>query len=276
MDRHQFHNVIREYRSIMECCTPADSWMDWRSDVYVHGTWRCVRIADHYLRPGSRVLDLGCGLGLFTILLSRYGHTVVGVDIDVGGRREEVKQSYRAGWGSCRDELENPKMMTDCWKELARNYGAEFRPYDGEHLPFDDGWFDAVVAHAVLEHIHPDKLGDVIEEVERVTAEQGFFFVFRTPRPEAYLERLASRLHLPVHELTYTAEEIAALVEQGRFDLRWRGVTDTVPSFLPAGLRLYNLASPVLIGLDDLLLRTGLSEYAHHMALVFERRAEED
>ena len=118
MDRHQFHNVIREYRSIMECCTPADSWMDWRSDVYVHGTWRCVRIADHYLRPGSRVLDLGCGLGLFTILLSRYGHTVVGVDIDVGGRREEVKQSYRAGWGSCRDELENPKMMTDCWKEL--------------------------------------------------------------------------------------------------------------------------------------------------------------
>ncbi|GHE80341.1 class I SAM-dependent methyltransferase [Streptomyces cellulosae] len=36
---------------------------------------------------GSRVLDLGCGPGVFTVPLARRGHRVTGVDVDEWARR---------------------------------------------------------------------------------------------------------------------------------------------------------------------------------------------
>ncbi len=42
------------------------------------------RLGAHLLKPGSRVLDFGCGPGFFSLILAEMGHSVVGADISEG------------------------------------------------------------------------------------------------------------------------------------------------------------------------------------------------
>src|SRR3954452_11071036 len=84
-------------------------------------------LADDYiprLAPGS-VIDLGCGAGDSVVQFRDVNPSVrwVGVDIE---RSPEVASRRR----------------TD----------AEFVTFDGVHLPFEDGSFDAVYCKQVLEH----------------------------------------------------------------------------------------------------------------------------
>lgn len=74
------------------------------------------------LERGSRVLDLGCGPGLFSILMARMGMDVIGVDYSQG--------------------------MVDTAREnaAAEELEIEFMKMDAQELGFDDGVFDAVVS----------------------------------------------------------------------------------------------------------------------------------
>lgn len=262
---------MKDYRAIAERCSGPDPWMDWRSDVYVDGTWRCVKIADSYLPPSSGVLDLGCGMGLVSSLLSRYGYNVQGTDIDIGGQYAEVSNSCDAGWGSLADEIKDPEMLTRCWKLLSSAFGVQFTRYDGQHLPFEDASFEGVVMHAVFEHVDEEALRLILKEIRRVLTTNGLLFIFRTPRPEAYLEKLGALMKLPVHELTYREETVEQITSDYGFAKVWSGVTDLVPSFPPVNLKLYNAFAPLMTKLDGLLLKTPLKRYAHHMALVLKK-----
>ncbi len=270
MDKTAYSELIREYRRTMEGLDLGDAWMDWRSDVYVNGMWECARIADARLPGAARVLDVGCGMGLMAVLLKGYGHDVRGVDIDAGGGCGR-ERAYGAEWGSCGAERERPTLLTESWEEIRKVFGISLTGFDGRSLPFGDGAFDAVVAHAVIEHVNPDWLGELLAEISRVTRDGGWFFVFRTPRQGAYLERLAARLGLPVHELVLSERQVEKDAARHGLALVREGVTDMVPSFPPKGMRFYNLLSPLLTSLDRLLLRSPLKKYAHHMALVFQK-----
>jgi ubiquinone/menaquinone biosynthesis C-methylase UbiE len=85
----------------------------------------------HYLQPGWRVLDAGCGPGTITLGLARAvrpGH-VTGVDLE---------DSQFAG---AREEAEREALKVDFQK--ASIYG----------LPFENESFDAVFSHAVFTHL---------------------------------------------------------------------------------------------------------------------------
>ena len=76
-----------------------------------------------YLPQGKlRILDVGCGAGFFTILLSKMGHQVTGTDL-------------------------TPDMIRYA-RELAEEENAEcqFLIMDGENLDFEDGTFDVVIS----------------------------------------------------------------------------------------------------------------------------------
>ncbi|WP_245566854.1 methyltransferase domain-containing protein [Jonesia quinghaiensis] len=137
------------------------------SESYTHGhhesvlrSHRARNIANSaayltsYLRPGQTMLDVGCGPGTLTIDLARAlaPGQVTGVDA-----ADIVLESARA---------------------LATEQGVNnvtFAQANVYELPFDDGSFDIVHAHQVLQHLSdPVK---AINEMRRVTAPGGIIAV---------------------------------------------------------------------------------------------------
>ncbi|MBE9506532.1 MAG: class I SAM-dependent methyltransferase, partial [Chloroflexi bacterium] len=86
---------------------------------------------------GQRVLDVGCGVGMYTVAFLRETPHVFGVEIE----RERALE--------------------------ARKRAAGVAQAPGERLPFPDAAFDVVFSHEVLEHVSDDRA--CVAEMVRVT-----------------------------------------------------------------------------------------------------------
>ncbi len=103
------------------------------------------------LRPGEKVVDVGCGAGIDSLIAAGMvgpAGRVVGVDMSP-------------------DMLEKARQAA---KEVGRG-NVEFREGYGEELPVEDGWADVVISNGVL-NLMPDK-GAALEEMYRVLAPDG-------------------------------------------------------------------------------------------------------
>ena len=99
----------------------------WNANIHYHSL--LIEAIPHGAR---RVLDVGCGDGILAALLARSGVPhVVGLDLD----------------GAVLD------------RARARHAGipVEWRQGDVFDVPFEAGWFDAVVSVATLHHVDPGK-----------------------------------------------------------------------------------------------------------------------
>ncbi len=95
---------------------------------------------------GGRVLDVGCGVGMYTAAFLRATPHVFGVEVEAERARE------------------------------ARGRAAGVTQAVGERLPFADGSFDLVFSHEVLEHVADDRACAV--EMARVTRPGGRIVIF--------------------------------------------------------------------------------------------------
>lgn len=108
------------------------------------GRWRVVAdgLAQHYhLKPGDRVLDVGCGKAflLYELTQSVPGLEVRGIDISEYGiehAKEEVRPFLQVG--------------------------------NAVHLPFEDKSFDLVISINTLHNLYCYELDKGIREIERV------------------------------------------------------------------------------------------------------------
>lgn len=100
-------------------------------------------------RPGERILDIGCGDGLYSHQIASRGASVVGIDIN----QERLDVAHR--WHS--------------------DHRAEFHSMDAAHLKLGEDSFDKAVSFCVIEHFEND--GDVLGEIHRVL-KPGSLFVF--------------------------------------------------------------------------------------------------
>ncbi|VVB51864.1 Ubiquinone biosynthesis O-methyltransferase [uncultured archaeon] len=104
--------------------------------------------------------------------------------------------------------------------------GIQIKASDVEEqpLPFDDGYFDAVTMLAVIEHIKPERVPEVLKEVRRVL-KQGGTLVVTTPAPWTRIPlnlmakiRLVSREEIHEHTAYYTTTSIRTQLADAGFD----------------------------------------------------------
>ena len=140
------------------------------------------------------VLEIGCGEGYGTSLLSENAEKIVGLDVDKG------IISHAAG----KYETEN----------------CVFQLYDGKTIPYDSNFFDAVVSFQVVEHIRDDI--NFISEICRVL-KLGGIFILTTPN-KIYRLKQGQTPWNRFHVREYSRQELDSLLRTGFSDIRILGV----------------------------------------------------
>ena len=165
-----------------------------------------VDFARFPVRPGDRVLDLGCGGGRHAFELYRRGADVVAFDLDpaeligVTGMFGAMREAGEAG----------PRA------------GATAISGDAAAMPFGDGAFDRVIAAEVFEHILDDQRA--INELARVLRPGGLAAV---TVPSWLPERICWSLSTEYHDVPgghvriYTRVELEAKLARAGLQVRW-------------------------------------------------------
>jgi SAM-dependent methyltransferase len=160
------------------------------------------------LRPGERVLDLGCGAGRHAFEMYRRGSDVIAFDQDA-------------------DELSAVSDLFAAMRaegEVPDGAEADVKQGDALSLPFGDAEFDRVVAAEVLEHVPADEAA--IAEMVRVLRPGGTIAV-TVPRwlPERICWALSEAYHQVEggHVRIYTGDELVVKLERAGLALEGRG-----------------------------------------------------
>jgi SAM-dependent methyltransferase len=150
------------------------------------------------LRPGERVLDMGCGAGRHAFEMYRRGADVIAFDQDA-------------------DELSGVRDLFVAMAEegeVPAGAEADVKEGDALSLPFADGEFDRIVAAEVLEHIPADI--QAIQELVRVLRPGGTI-ALTVPRwlPEVVCWKLSDDYHNVEggHIRIYTDKELVSKAE---------------------------------------------------------------
>ena len=102
------------------------------------------------LKPGDKVLEIGCGIGSVVFELSKQGYDITGTDISGAAIAYGLKK-----YGDIRLEVQA-----------------------AETLPYDDASFNVVLSFDLFEHIA--RIDRHVSEVRRVL-QPGGFYLFQTP-----------------------------------------------------------------------------------------------
>lgn len=156
------------------------------------------------LRPGDRLLDLGCGAGRHAFEALRRGARVVAFDYD------EAELKDVAGMTAAMAASE----------DLPPESGAVCTRGDATRLPFPDASFDRVIAAEVLEHIPAD--GAAVGELARVLRPGGTMAV---TVPAWLAERICWALSDDYHAPAVPGGHVRIYTESGlRAKLRTAGL----------------------------------------------------
>ncbi|MGH7444369.1 MAG: class I SAM-dependent methyltransferase [Longimicrobiales bacterium] len=158
---------------------------------------------------GRTMIDIGCGMGTFTIEAAARGGRALGVDF--------APEALRAAVAVAQAESAP---------------GAHFVRADAVRLPVRDSSADVVVAADLTEHLDDATLRDVLSDAARVLRAGGTLVLY-TPESTHIFERLRAAGALtqdPSHIGVRSASELAAAVRAAGLEVartRW------LPSHLP-------------------------------------------
>ena len=157
----------------------AERWFGFRLEENVN------RFAAH-LRPGARVLDVGCGVGRDVGHFQELGFDAVGIDLSAA-------------------------MLT----EARRRVDAPFVQADMRRLPFAGGSFDALWVCASLMHLPKAKAPAVLEECRRIAGHGHIFLALKRGEGERWVTKPDDGL--PYFVAYYHPAEVELLMERAGF-----------------------------------------------------------
>jgi SAM-dependent methyltransferase len=148
------------------------------------------RIAHKYIKPGSKVLDVGSGYSMFFQITTDWDFHVTCCDLD------------SAAMDKMRD-------MVPQWEWIVA---------DAVDLPFEDASFDAVYAGEIIEHVGDPK--GALREWSRVL-KRGGVFILTTPNRDRLLARANHREMImnPEHVREYTLPELKSALREAGFKI---------------------------------------------------------
>lgn len=108
---------------------------------YKKGVLQDMKYYEKYLPKGSKILDLGCGLGCEAVPLSSLGYKVVGVD--------------------------NDKRVVEAANQNGKKFGGDIEIIEGDIFKldelFDKDSFDACISGGVLEHFKEEDVRKLVD-----------------------------------------------------------------------------------------------------------------
>jgi 2-polyprenyl-3-methyl-5-hydroxy-6-metoxy-1,4-benzoquinol methylase len=159
-------------------------------------------------RNRASILDIGCGVGVFSRLLKYMGFQVTAIE-------------HPSVSCSIKDDLKE--------KEIP------LIALDIEHdpLPFPEKSFDAILLLHVIEHLQPTSVVGLLNECSRVLRDGGLLFL-ETPNQATLYNRLrllfGKSIYSPIdevilknkvsHHREYTIEELKLLIKSSRLKIR--------------------------------------------------------
>ncbi len=188
------------------------------------------KIAKHYVRDGTRVLEIGCGTGTLTLMMAQRGATVTGIDA-------------------------SPRMLAEAEKKVtdASLEGHVTLQYMDAALiadRFPAGSFDLIVSTLVLSELPPDDRRYVLEACQSLLAPEGRLLIADEVIPEKPIARLLFYLvRLPLVLLTWlitrttttSLRNFEAMLAQTGF------LPSTAAAYLGGSLILYE-STPAIAG----------------------------
>lgn len=156
--------------------TTEGNTLDWAAPYYdslcrligLGGTFRSQTLAAAGLRPGDKVLDVGCGTGVLSVRAAKIvGPTGTVLGIDPAPDMIRIARIHAVDAG----------------------VRVRFEPAAVEALPAAVDSFDVVLASLVLHHLPPDLKRDGLKEVHRVLRPGGRLLIVDLDRPTHWLLR---------------------------------------------------------------------------------------
>ena len=201
-----------------------------------------LRLVDFAGADGRRVLDVGCGAGVDLARFARGGAIATGVDL-AGSAVRLASENFRQ-----------------------QGLAGSFVEADGEQLPFQDGTFDLVFAHGVVQYTSDGQ--KLVDECRRVLKPEGRA-IFQVYNRISWLNALSGLMKVGLeHEdapvlRKYSIGEFKRLLRAFR-DVRIVEERFPVKSRLHKGWKgaLYNA---VFVGTFNTLPRSWVRRFGWHL-----------
>jgi ubiquinone/menaquinone biosynthesis C-methylase UbiE len=153
------------------------------------------------VKPGQRVLDVGCGTGYFAGLLAdAVGPDGLVVGVDASSEMIEYASRHRARQGNC-----------------------QFQLGTAESLSFPPDHFDVVVSSLFMHHLPADLQITALREMWRVLRPGGTLLIAEAHVPHALGWQLLARLH-GYDRMAQAVPELERMIAETDFDQVGTGV----------------------------------------------------